>query len=385
MYHIVFIVLLFSSIIDFSGKQNKHIAYLLFIILLLFVSLRFGQGSDYFSYIYLFNSTADAFSSVLEYRDLSYINQEIGFSAISYFWLKILNLSPDSLNSLFSAISFIMVWLFIKKYSDRPIICLFIYYCTFYLIYPFSVIRQALCIGVFIYYMIPLLHKREYLKYYMIGFGLFLIHYSSAVMFFLPVVNIVQKYKLYQIYLLSIIFLAIGLVFFQYIFSFFSIFDLIGGKVEHYTKENSLDILSLLLRLMLFVPIMQLTKIYPKGTFKDTLLKIYVVGFFIYLIFLGSSLISSRLNVYMRYFEAVLLVDFLLYVFRVRNMRVLSFTYIVLIMSVLYVKNINSFISQGPYYSHINVYNYPYISVFNKKDILNSRNVIPSLRPYINL
>ena len=385
MYHIVFIILLFSSIIEFFGKNNKYFVNALFVFLLLFVSLRYGQGSDYFSYIYLFNYTANTFESAVLYKDISYITSEIGFSAISYFWLKILKLSPELLNALFSAVSFILMWLFIRKYSDRPIISLFIFYCTFYLIYPFSVIRQALCIGVFIYYMIPLLHKKKYFNYYLISLLLFTIHYSSIIIFFIPVVNIIKKYSLYQVYFISIISLIIGVMLFEHIYSFFSIFDIIGGKVGSYTQENSIEVLSIISRLLLFIPIVQLFNIYPKDSLKDTFLKIYIIGFVLYLIFLGSSLISSRLNVYMRYFEAVLLVDFLLYVFKYKLNKIVSFSYIILIMTVLYVKNIDSFISQGPYYSHVNVCNYPYVSIFNKNDIVNARDVKPNLWPYINL
>lgn len=385
MYHIVFIVLLLFSIFEYLGKSNKILANSLFLFLLLFVSLRYGQGSDYFSYMHLFRLSADNFETSLLNNDISYITHEIGFTLISYLWLVVLKLSPESLSAVFSAICFTLVWLFIRKYSERPIICLFIFYCTFYLMYPFSMIRQAVCIGVFIYYMIPLLHKRQYFKYYLVSLLLFTIHYSSVVVFFIPAVNIIKKYYLYQIYLTSIILLILGLLLFKHIFSFFLIFDLISAKVEYYTQTDSPEVLSIISRLVLFIPIIQLTKIYPEGSIKDTFLKIYIIGFFLYLIFLGSSLISSRLNVYMRYFEAVLLVDFLLYVFEFKLNKILSFSYIILIMTVLYVKNIDSFISQGPYYSHINVYNYPYVSIFNKKDILDARNIKPTLRPYINL
>lgn len=385
MYHIVFIILLLFSIYEFFGKTNKVLTYSLFVFLLLFVSLRYGQGSDYFSYIYTFEFSANAFDSALLYNDFSYVTHEIGFAAFSYLWLIILKLSPESLNALFSVVSFVLAWLFIKKYSQRPIISLFIFYCIFYLVYPFSTIRQAVCIGIFTYYLVPMLNERKYFRYYLITLLLVTIHYSSAIVLFIPVVNLIKKYHLYQVYVISILSLVIGVVLFQYIYSFFSVFDVIGGKVEYYTQTNSLNILSILSRTALFIPILQLSKIYAKGSIQETFLKIYIIGFFLYLIFLGSSLISARLNVYMRYAEVFLLVDFLLYVFKYKLNRIVSFSYIILIMTVFYVKNIDSFIVQGPYYSHINFYNYPYVSIFNKKDILEARDVKPTLIPYINL
>lgn len=383
MYHIIFFTLLFFSTCDFITKQKKVVNIILFLLLLCFVALRYGQGSDYFSYIYLFQNSANAFEIAIETNDYSYVTQEIGFAAISYFWIKVLNLSPETLSSLFSTISFILIWFFIKKYSKSPIISFFLYYCTFYLIYPFSGIRQAICISIFVFYLIPLLYEKKYIKYYIISVLLFTIHFSSIILFLVPVVNLVKSYKPSQVYIIGIVGLIIGLVLYQVLFSFFSTLDLIGGKIEAYTEKNSLDIISLFLRISIFIPVMQTYKLYERGSIQDLFLKIYIFGFFLYLIFMASSLISSRLNVYMRHLEMILLVDFLLLVFKKIPMKVSSYFYIFSIMTVLYVKNINSFIEQGPYYKHVNFYNYPYVTVFNKKKIVETRYIAPFFQQFV--
>lgn len=382
MYHLIFIILLFSTYAFFS-KPNKIIDFFIFLLLLLFVIFRYGQGSDYFNYIYLFNSTADEFETALTYKDLNFITNEIGFSSISYIWMKILKFTPESLTIVYSAISFILVWLFIKKYSSRPIISLFIFYCTFYLIYPFSGIRQGICISIFIYYLIPLLYKKKYLHYYLLSFLLFTIHFSSVILFIIPVVNMVNRYKPRQIYTIAFIALGVGIVLNQVLFSFFSTLDIIGGKVDAYTQKNTLDFMSLILRILLIIPIMLTYKVYERNSIRDLFLKIYILGFLLYLIFMSSSLISSRINVFMRYFEIILLVDSLLYVFKDLHIKMLNLTYIVAIMTVLYVKNINSFIDQGPYYDNVYFYNYPYVSVFNKRKIIETRYIPPFFQKYV--
>lgn len=341
------------------------------------VTFRYGQGSDYFNYIYLFNYTADNFGNALLNKDFSLITQEISFSALSYAWLKVLHFTPESLSALYSLISFLLVWLFIKKYSLKPITSLLFFYCTFFLIYPYSAIRQSICISVFIFYLIPLLQNRKYLKYYMICFLLFTFHYSSIILFVIPVVNFVKNYKISQVYIISGVALIIGLLFYQFLFPFFSAIDIIAGKIGAYTEEVTLDITSLALRVMMFVPILHTSKIIKRNSTRDLFLKIYILGFILYLIFMASRLISSRINVYMRYFEMVLIVDFLIYFFFQKWNRILSYSFILAIMTVLYVKNINSFIDQGPYHSEVNVINYPYVSVFNKKKIIETR-IIPS-------
>lgn len=85
----------------------------------------------------------------------------------------------------------------------------------------------------------------------------------------------------------------------------------------------------------------------------------------------------------MRYIEMVLLVDFLVCFFYKKWNRILSYSFILAIMTVLYVKNINSFIDQGPYYSEVNFFNYPYVSVFNKKKIIETRNIPPVYQQYV--
>ena len=383
MYHVIFCILLLFSTYEFFSPYKKGSGIVLFLLLYFFVTLRYGQGSDYFSYIYLFNNSANEFDIALTTYDFKYVTQEIGFAALSYLWLKILNLSPEALSALFSAISFILTWLFIKKYSHKPIISLFIFYCNFYLIYPFSGIRQGICISIFIYYLIPLLYNKKYIKYYLLSILLCTIHYSSIILFIIPVVNLVKEYKPLHVYITVIVALCIGLVLSKVLFSFFSTLDIIGGKVEGYTKEKSFDILSLLLRVTIFVPVMLTYKLYERNSIRDLFLKIYIMGFFLYLIFMGSSLISSRITVFMRYFELILLVDFLLFAFKKSTNKIISFSCIFAIMTVLYVKNINSFIDQGPYYNNINFFNYPYVSIFNKKKITEVRYVAPFFQQFL--
>ena len=383
MYHLLFVILLAFSFLEFFGKNNKMIAKSIFILMLIFVTLRYGQGSDYFNYIYLFNHSANNFEIAFSNRDFSILTQEIGFAFISYIWLNILHFTPELLTAVFSFFSFLLVWQFIKKYSLKPITSLFFFYCTFYLIYPFSAIRQSVCISIFVFYLIPLLQNKKYLKYYLISLLLFTIHYSSIILFVIPIVNLVKNYKISQVYIISGIAFIIGLLFYKFLFPFFSAIEIIAGKISSYTGEVKLDITSLILRVMMFIPILHTWHRIEKNSIRDLFLKIYILGFLLYLIFMTSSLISSRINVYMRYFEIILFVDFLVYFFYKKWNRILSYSFIIAIMTVLYVKNISSFIDQGPYYSEVNFINYPYVSVFNKKKILETRDIPSYYQQYV--
>ena len=383
MYNLLFVILLLFSFLEFFGKNNKIVAKSIFILMLFMVIFRYGQGTDYFNYIYLFNYTADNFESALLNKDFSIVTQEISFAALSYIWIKVLHFTPESLTALYSFISFLLVWLFIKKFSLKPITSLLFFYCTFFLIYPFSAIRQSVCISIFIFFLIPYLQSKNYLKYYMISILLFTFHYSSIILFIIPIVNSIKNYKITQVYIISSIAFIIGLLFYQFLFPFFSAIDIIAGKINVYTEKVTLDFISLFLRIMLFVFVLQTWKIFERNSIRDLFLKIYILGFLLYLIFMASSLISSRINVYMRYIEMILLVDFLVYFFFKKWNRIISYSFIIAIMTVLHIKNINSFIDQGPYYSEVNIINYPYVSVFNKEKIIETRSIPSYYEQYV--
>lgn len=384
MYHFFFLLLLFFSLLEFLGWKNKLIFKLISFLLLLFVAFKYGQGSDYFSYVELINRLANLIETGINSSTYVSLNQEIGFSYLCYFWIKVVNLSAELLISLLSAVSFYFIILFIKKYSSLPVISLFIFYCTFYLIYPFSILRQSICISIFVLYLIPLLFEKKYFKYFLFSTLLVLIHSSAAILFILPIVHRLKLNKYSTIVIISLISLLLGLIMNRFFYSYFEIIDFLANKAEHYERTTTIDILALLLRIFIFVPIIILSKYYQKNSIKELFLKIYILGFFLYLVFISSSLISSRLNVYMRYFEMILLADSCIYLFKRYGKSVLlNYSYIIIIMTVLYVKNINSFIVQGPYYDFVNFYNYPYVSIFNKKKIIETRYIPPYFQEFV--
>lgn len=384
MYHFFFLLLLFFSLLEFLGWKNKLIFKFISFLMLLLVALKYGQGSDYFSYVELINRLANLVEESINNSSQVSLNQEIGFSYLSYLWIKILKLSAELLIAVLSTLSFYFIIPFIKKYSPLPVTSLFIFYCTFYLIYPFSILRQSICISIFVLYLIPLLFEKKYFKYFLFSALLALIHSSAAILFILPVVNWIKLEKFHTIFIISLVSLCIGLIMNRFLFSYFEIIDFLANKAEYYERTTSIDILALLLRIFIFIPIVILLKYYEKDSIKAMFLKIYTFGFFLYLIFISSSLISSRLNVYMRYFEMILLADSCVYLFKRYGKSVLlNYSYIIFIMIVLYVNNINSFIAQGTYYGSVNFYNYPYVSIFNKKKIVETRYIPPYFQRFI--
>jgi hypothetical protein len=382
MYHIVFLILLIIALIESFYKIDKKIIFIVFFLLLCFLTLRYGQGSDYFHYVYLIKALANDYEWALAHDVIWKIPNEIGFTYLSYFWIKLLHFSPEVLVAVMSGFSFLVIYKFIKKYSQRPIFSLFVFYCVFYLIYPFSAIRQSVCLSIFVYYMAPLLHEKKYFKYYILAALLYTIHYSSIILFILPAVNIFKSLKVHDVFILSVICLIIGIILIFYLKPLSIIFGSVGVKIGVYSGTR-LDIFSLLLRITLFIPIIQTLNYYDEDSFGNLILRIYILGFLVYVLFFAFPLISSRLNVFMRYFEIILLIDYLIYITRRKFLVSFQYTFVFLVLSVIYFKNINSFIGQGPYKNNIKVYNYPYVSIFNKKKILEVRQFSDFYRQFV--
>ncbi|MEG0767661.1 MAG: EpsG family protein, partial [Clostridia bacterium] len=113
------------------------------------------------------------------------------------------------------------------------------------------------------------------------------------------------------------------------------------------------------------------------------LLKLYGVGFCIYLLFMSIDVIASRTNVYFRILEVALLPTLL---YRNRNIgrRIVPvLASVLLLISLIYVKDIRAVMGFSEYYSH-NPLQYPYITVFAPDMLMNERYIAIKFEPYMN-
>ena len=149
---------------------------------------------------------------------------------------------------------------------------------------------------------------------------------------------------------------------------------MLGEKIYIYV-ETSPSWLSLMERLVSFSLVCVL---FYSSANKDIsegmtdFMKIYALGTVLYIALMPFAIISSRVVVYFKIFEIILLPALLV---RKTKMRVIITAAVISIAVVMFYKNIHSYVLQGYYFDNINVWNYPYISVFNKDDIWNYRKI----------
>ena len=339
------------------------------ILLWVVLCLRYGQGSDYFSYEYLF----------LRYSDLNIAlnnpyneHGEIGFRLLcaifpwSYKWFIV----------IISTFEMWMLHLFIKRYSSNPILTLLLFYPTYYLTYYFSIIRQGIVIAAFIGFLLKWIEEKKWIRYYVISAILITIHTSAIALFIIP---FVKKIKIEDILTIDCICAVVGILLStSYGIRFLNRIPRISSYVD-----SDVSLMALLERVAMFCIILLLfyyRKKYMHNEKIAWLLKTYGVGIAIYMIFLAFPLISSRFMALFKVLEVVIIPKLL---DGRSKYRQLLATFLVAFSVFMTCKNLDSYLDQGAYKDNVTFYTYPYITIFEEEEIWDYREE-SIYQPYIN-
>ena len=365
MYLIVFGILLFSLFLAmFSNEVKDKIYKPLLILLWLFLGLRYGQGTDYFGYKYIFDNINSLYEVIYNPWEL---HSEIGFRLLCY----IFN-SFELMVFVISSFEIYMLDRFIKRYSGNKVLSLVLFYPTYYLTYYFSALREGIVISLFIGILINFIEERKW-KQYIIGVLIASsIHSVALILLVVPlIINIDNNNYILFILLSSII----GMIISSGIFHSVLIkIPFLGTRLSDYLN-SSISVIALAERILSYFLIYS---VFIKKNEKDLnktncntqlLVKLYTIGTAIYLCTMSISLISSRTNIIFKIIEIVLITR-INNKERQKNIVILIFIFISIIMTF---KNINSYIEQGNYKNFVGVFNFPYVTVFNQEDIYSFR------------
>ena len=298
-YFIVFLILVSFSIFEYytqSVKIKKRLFLISAVFVLLFCVLRYGVGFDYFAYEYIFDALPNSF---IHEQDLSEIHGEILFLYIFIFF-KSIGISYPIVNALIILIINLFYIRFISKYSPYKCFSLLILF-SFHFVYIFSMLRQGLAMSSFLCFAIPLLEKKQYLKYYLTIFLLTLLHTSIIIVVIIPVLlkykEIIKKNELILLFLCFLIAIIPN--------SFLPITAETISQGMHYVENASINYFALINRTLLFMLIYFLSK--PEIEKYKDLKYIYLLGFLIYLITAQSDFIASRISASLKSFEVILI------------------------------------------------------------------------------
>ena len=371
IYLSIFGIIGFFSFVTRNRKDLENKLFVFFLILLwLMLSFRYGQGTDYFNYKQLFYSI-NSLSDVI--FNPNNVHSEIGFRFL--YWLFGKNF--EFFIFCISSFEMFMISIYIQKYSNNKMFSLFLFYPVYYLIYFFSALRQGFAIAFFVGLLYPLLVKKDY-KFFLIGvLFLSLFHSSSLILIIIPFLLKIDMKKMFQLLVFSFF---IG-IFFCFLFDNSYVKDIAFlAKISNYWS-GKISILALLNRLLyfsmiyiyLFLSKNYLSKIDDKELFEFDF-KILNIGFLVYLILMGSPLIASRLMIYFQVVEIIFLGKLIFYRgFQLSTFKnyLCIFVKIIIILLIIMncIKNVNANITQGNYKESTNIFNYPYVSIFNKDRI----------------
>lgn len=361
MYFLVYGSLFYSWILNYFSKDLGEKLYkILFIVLWLFLGLRYGQGTDYLAYCYIFNHISSLDDVIF---NPNHLHSEIGFRFLCWIF------NNDFVFFVFciSTFEMLMLYRFLNNYSDNKLLSLVLFFPTFYLVYYFSALREGIVIAIFIGFLLDDIISENWKRFVIIVFIASLIHSVALSLLLVPIFLKIKKRFHIGLIICSLI---IGLVFSTGAFKNILVqLPVIGSAFGYYAQSASFSLLAFGERTITFLLLAFLFQDRTDEKLnnrEDILFNIYTLSLIVYYFLSFSPNIASRTVCIFKVLETVLITYKInkinkLYVYIVIALTVLS--------SIMMFKNILSFIDQGEY-KNINLWNYPYVTIFNQEDIL---------------
>ena len=376
IYFVVFILLLIPVFwydwMAKTGKENRWY-YLNLIVLILLAGLRYRVGGDTMTYMEQF----EEIPSLSEYKNFDFV--EAVYQPLWYLMNMLSKSISDSftcfqlIHAAFVNISF---FYFFRKYCPNYYFTtILLYYFAYFCYLNMEVLRESLCVSLLLWATPALLQKR-WLAYYSFCTICFFIHYSSMIMFVLPLLfSFLKKpnWKL-QIVILSCLFVAVGFVdIIDVMLELLPISPQFTEMLENYVDtDRSLG--GVLSQLFVYVPIGGLIYLHEKNE-KDIDISFAPIIFGVVIINTMAMHLGAfdRLINYFKPFILVYLVQISYYIISSKKFVEYQKSFCVLfVVLFVFISNSVRYYTKDlsniyPNSSFINVY-HPYHSVLNPTD-----------------
>ncbi len=369
LYFLTFLLLAAGVLLAwFKPQLDKKIYWGCWVVMTVCLCFRFGQGTDYVTYHAIYKSIPAVVNLSKGYICGFY--PEIGWRMLSavfkYFhapfqvFVMVLGLTE----------MFLLHW-YLKKYIPERTMGLFMLYPVLFLTYMVSGLRQGLAVCVFLGILVPFYMGKKWICYVLgvivassfhrVGFGWLILPF----IYYVPT-NI----------LLGLTGLAMaGGIFLQmeavqgFLLNLVPIYHLeqflLEGEISYFAMGERL--LSFSMILLLYFRHKRNGQILEKRA--ELLLKAYMCGVCTYVLLFGSSYYASRYCVIFKVLEGAVLLLLIQKKEWLSKFVLLFFFGLTLLMGC---KNLNAMIREAYCYdvSTVNIWNFPYISVFNQDKIL---------------
>lgn len=336
MYYLILFIGIFLAII------NKKPLVWLFALLISFMAFfRYGIGSDYFSYEFLYSRLQPTVE--MEYK-FGIDNQELGFRLIGSL-MKMWGLSYQQYLIVFAAITLFFTVKTVLKYSKNPTLSLVIYFSFYYLTWPLSGIRQALAMAVGMYFLLQYVEKKNTMKFVVIAVLLSLVHSSAIILLvFMLITKLdLNKKKLFNISIISFILsiLPIGIL-----LSYLTVLPVFNRVLPYMYLNMSLsfsilDFQSISRIIFLIFAFVVYDRVSSLGSIHKTIMNLYIMSFALYFAMQFSELAAARVSVYGRLLDILIIPNVMYAMYRLKS-KMLYFNIIFILCAAYLTKDLNS-------------------------------------------
>jgi transmembrane protein EpsG len=318
--YLFFIVGVIGVIALYDLRRNKSIYYFATLIMCLFAGLRYGVGTDYWTYKKMLS--AAKMTQLAEYEG------DIGFLIIS----KIISHFTDNTRVHFFVISSFIVILFmlyIYKYSKVKWLSVLIYLGLGSYFVAFNIMRQFIAVAICIYAYKYIINDSK--KYYIFIVLASTFHMTALVMIPVKILVTFKWSKITYMILSGIgIFIYLNM---NYVLSFFEESNRISGYTDSYYTNQGSNPMTFIIILLIFIFCAFFKNNYEDKNEREKFIKILFLG--VIFAFCGMrGLIFNRIAEYFMA-SAIILIPNIIINFKSKERRMLM--YLVSICLMIYV------------------------------------------------
>lgn len=366
IYLLVFIFLLFFSLrFDYRSKKaiknqsSTTAMYISFIMLVLLAGLRYRVGVDTINY-------------TDEYNDypLSYFEDryQIGWYVfillfrslgLSFYWVQI---------SLALLTNF-AVFSFVKKYSQYFFFSILLYYVVVFPVLNFEILRQGICVSLFLL-SFKYLDNRNYIRYYLLIGLACLFHYSALILLLLPLFTWIpiNKKTVSLSFVLVLSVLVLSAIMKEQIFELSMGMSFLEERAQYYFSEvdlnKSVSVVPYIVNLTLnvLIPFIIIWHSCYNTKVTPAFIIVCILSMIVYVVSIYMPVIY-RFNSFFQVFNLIIIIDFFSSI-RNKFEKRPFIIFFILVLLFIGVKARGFFVKDEgmPIYYHY----YPYSSIFNE-------------------
>lgn len=352
----------------------KHNFKILFVILsccLLAVTMfRYGLGTDYFSYQYHYYLIPSNISSAFEFDS----HMDIGFRVLMSMFRSV-SLKFYIFTAFLGALTLILYLVTIKKNSKVPIFSLFLLYSLYWLVYVNSALRQGLAMALFIFAFYQFVNTKNTVKYIFIILLASLFHKTALIgLVVLVVYRFYRRLFNNKRFNLLLVFMALFLFLIKGDIIVINLMSLIGISISY--QSSQANIMAIMLRggnIVLMYLIYRSLHHRDKNESIKFQLYLYFISVLIFIATSNTPTLSRAID-FLMIIEIILFPNLLSYV-RLRFDNLILVGILVMISSILFVKDMGADLIQAKYYNK-DILDYPYITFYERDKILNFRPIM---------